>query len=129
MAENDASCEVAGVGCFAESNTLHRVFKKAIENYILSKYEDISPGWQYTSDDENATQFFRSVITLGIEKPDQIHRALESIPATATINGFFLGLKKQSLHLILFFLRSGRQQTKLIVRLEKLNRLRQNRLH
>ena len=120
---------VMGIGCFAESNTLHRVFKKTLENYILSKYEDIGPEWQFTLDDENATQFFRSVITLGTEKPDQIDRALESIPATATINGFFLGLKKQALHLILFFLSKGHKKTKFIVRLEKFSRLRENRLH
>jgi hypothetical protein len=120
---------VIGIGCFAESHTLHRVFKKAIENYILSKYEDIGAGWQGTIKDENATQFFRSVIALGIEKPDQIDWALESIPATAKINGFFLGLNKQVLILILFFLHSGHQQTKLTVRLEKFGRLRKNRLH
>ena len=118
-----------GIGCFAESQTLHRVFKKALENYILIRYEDLGHRWRYTLNDENATQFFRSVITLGIEKPDQIDRALKSIPATAIINGFFLGLKKQTLHLILFFLRSGHRQTKFIVRLENLSRLRKKRLH
>lgn len=117
-----------GIGCFAESHTLHRVFKNALENYILSKYEDIGPGWQGTLNDENATQFFRSVITLGIEKPDQIDRALESVPTTAIINGFFLGLDRRALHLVLFFLRSG-NRAKFIVRLEKFGRLRQNRLH
>jgi len=95
----------------------------------LSKYEDIGPAAEYTLSDENATQFFRSVITFGIEKPDQIDRALESIPTSAIITGFFLGLNKQALHLILFFLRSGHQQTKYIVRLEKFTRLRKNRLH
>jgi hypothetical protein len=69
------------------------------------------------------------VITFGIEKPDQIDRALESIPTSAIITGFFLGLNKQALHLILFFLRSGHQQTKYIVRLEKFTRFRKNRLH
>ena len=123
------TANVIGIGCFAESHTLYRVFKKALENYILGKYEDIGPGWQRTLNDENATQFFRSVITFGIEKPDQIDRALESIPATAIINGFFLGFNKQALQLILFFLRSGHQQTKFIVRLEKFNRMRKDRLH
>lgn len=125
----DRTANIVGIGCFAGSNTLHRVFKKALENFFLSKYEDISTGWQDRLNDENTTQFFRSVIAGGIEKPDQIDRALESIPATAVINGFFLGLNKQALHLILFFLRSGHQQAKFIVRLEKFSRLRKNRLH
>ena len=120
---------VVGIGCFAESNTIHRVFKKALENFILSKYEDIGPAVECSLNDGNATQFFRSVITFGIEKPDQIDRALESIPTTAIINGFFFGFNKQALHLILFFLHSGHQQTKFIVRLEKFSRLREKRLH
>ena len=118
-----------GIGCFAESNTIYRVFKKVLEDYILTKYEDICPSAKYTLNDESVTQFFRSVITHGIEKPDQIDRALESIPTSATITGFFLGLKKQALHLILFFLCNGHQQTKSIIRLEKFSRLRKNRLH
>ena len=125
----DPTANVVGIGCFAESNTLHRVFKKVLENFILSKYEDIGPAAEYTLNDENVTQFFRSVMTFGIEKPDQIDRALESIPTSAIITGFFLGLNKQALHLILFFLHSGHQQTKYIVRLEKFTRLRKNRLH
>jgi hypothetical protein len=125
----DSRPNVIGIGCFAESHTLHRVFKKALESYILIRYEDLGHRWQCALDDENATQFFRSVVTLGIEKPDQIDRALESIPKSATINGFFLGLSRQTLHLVLFFLRSGHRQTKFIVRLEKFNRLRKNRLH
>ena len=120
---------VIGIGCFAESNTIYRVFKKVLEDYILSKYDDICPAAQCTLNDESVTQFFRSVITFGIEKPDQVDRALESIPATAVITGFFLGLKKQALHLILFFLHSGHQQKKFSVRLEKFARLRKNRLH
>jgi len=47
------------------------------------------------------------VITFGIEKPDQIDRALESIPTSAIITGFFLGLNKQALHLIFFFSAAG----------------------
>ena len=123
------TANVVGIGCFADGNTIHRVFKKVLENFILSKYQDIGPAAECTLNDKNVTQFFRSVITFGIEKPDQLDRALESIPTSAIITGFFLGLNKQALHLILFFLRSGHQQTKFIVRLEKFTRLRKNQLH
>ena len=120
---------VIGIGCFAESNTIYRVFKKVLEDDILSKYEDIFSAAQYTLNDDGVTQFFRSVIALGIEKPDQIDRALESVPTSAIITGFFLGLKNHALHLILFFLHGGHQQTKFIIQLEKFNRLRESRLH
>jgi hypothetical protein len=120
---------VVGIGCFAESNTLQRVFKKVLENFILSKYEDIGPAPECTLNDDNVTQFFRSVISSGLEKPDQIDRALESIPTSAIITGFFLGLNKQMLHLVLFFLGRGHQQTKFIAHLEKFSRLRNTHLH
>jgi hypothetical protein len=104
---------VVGIGCFAESNTLQRVFKKVLENFILSKYEDIGPAPECTLNDDNVTQFFRSVISSGLEKPDQIDRALESIPTS----------------LVLFFLGRGHQQTKFIAHLEKFSRLRNTHLH
>ena len=129
MTEKDTSCEVSGIGCFAESNTIYRVFKRVLENFILSKYEDIYPPAECILNDESVTQFFRSVITFGMEKPDQIDRALESISASAVITGFFLGLNKHALQLILFFLNSGHEQTKFTVQLDKFTRLRKNRLH
>lgn len=120
---------VFGIGCFAESDTLLRVFRKTLEDFILSKYEDIWPPADRISDDKNLTRFFRSVIALGTEKPDHVDRALESVPASAKINGFFLGLNRQALYLAVFFLEDGYQQTKLITRLEKFTRLRNKRLH
>ena len=125
----DHAANVIGIGCFAESSTIYRVFKRVLENFILSKYEEIYPPAECILNDESVTQFFRSVITFGMEKPDQIDRALESISASAVITGFFLGLNKQALQLILFFLRNGHQQTKFIVQLDKFTRLRKNRLH
>lgn len=118
-----------GVGCFAESATLCRVLRKSLENFILSKYEDICPTAKRVVHDENLAQFFRSVIALGTEKPDHIDRAIESVPVSAKITGFFLGLNKQSLHLAVFFSDDGFQRTKFIARLEKFTRLRNKRLH
>lgn len=120
---------VAGIGCFAAGDTLRRVLRKSLENFILSKYEDICPAAERIVKEENLTRFFRSVIALGTEKPDHIDRALESVPMSAKITGFFLGLNEQALHLAVFFLNDGYQRTKFIARLEKFTRLRNKRLH
>jgi hypothetical protein len=120
---------VAGIGCFAKSATLRRVFRKSLENFILSKYEDFYPTGERMIHEENLTQFFRSVIALGTEKPGHIDRAMESVPVSAKISGFFLGLNKQALHLAVFFGDDGFQQRKFIARLEKFTRLRNKRLH
>jgi hypothetical protein len=118
-----------GIGCFAEGDTLRRVFRRALESFLLSKYEDICPPANRFLNNENLTRFFRSVIHSGTGEPDQVETVLKSVPESAKIIGFFLGLNKQSLHLILFFLNGGRQQARLTTRLEKFTRLRKKRLH
>jgi hypothetical protein len=120
---------VVGMGCFAKTDTLRRVFRKALENFILGKYEDICPPADRVFKAENLTCFFRSVIALGAERPDQVDRVSEFVPKSAKITGFFLGLNRQSLHLVVFFIDDGHQQTKFTTRLEKFTRLRKKRLH
>lgn len=118
-----------GIGCFAESATLRRVFRRALENFLLSKYEDICPPSDRVLNDENLACFFRSVIHSGTGKPDQVEPVLKSVPESAKITGFFLGLNQHALHLIVFFLDGGHQQTRLTARLQKFTRLRKKRLH
>ncbi len=118
-----------GIGCFAQSATLHRVFRKALESFLLGKYEDISASADRVLNDENLTRFFRSVIHSGTGKPHLVGSVFKSVPESAKITGFFLGLNQQALHLIVFFLDGGHQQTRLTARLEKFTRLRKNRLH
>lgn len=120
---------VSGVGCFAKGNTLQRMFRKVLENFILLKYEDICSPAEQLLNNNNVKRFFRSVIRLGTERPDQMDRASELVFAATKINGFYLGLNKQSLHLIVFLQNAGRRRTKFIIRLDKFTRLRENRLH
>ena len=80
---------IVGMGCFAKTDTLRRVFSKVFENFILSKYEDICPRPDRVFNDENLRCFFRSVIALGAEKPDQVNRASECIPGSAKITGLY----------------------------------------
>ena len=120
---------IVGMGCFAKTDTLRRVFSKALENFILGKYADICPPPDRIFNDENLTCFFRSVIALGAGQPDQVNRSSEFVQGQAKITGFFLGLKKKDLHLVLFFIGEDHRQTKLTARLEKFTRLREKRLH
>ncbi len=120
---------VSGVGCFAKGNTLQHMFRKVLENFILLKYEDICPPAERLLNNNNVKRFFRSVIRLGTERPDQMDRASELVFTATKINGFYLGLNKQSLHLIVFLQNAGRRRTKFIIRLDKFTRLRGNRLH
>ena len=120
---------IVGMGCFAKSNTLRRVFSKSLENFILGKFADICPPADRLFNDENLTHFFRSVIALGAGRADRVDRSSEFVPGSAKITGFFLGLKKRNLHLVVFFIGEGRRQTKLTARLEKFTRLREKRLH
>jgi len=118
-----------GIGCFAESATLRRVFRKALESFLLGKYEDICASADRVFNDQNLTRFFRSVIHSGTGKPNQVEPVSKSVPDSAKITGFFLGLNKQALQLVVFFLDGGHQQSRLTARLEKFTRIRKKRLH
>ena len=114
-----------GMGCFAKTDTLRRVFGLALENYILGRYEDICPPPDRIFSDENLTFFFRSVISRGTGETNLTN----PVPGSAKITGFFLGLKNRSLHLTVFFSGDGQQPAKFTTRLEKFTRLREKRLH
>ncbi len=118
-----------GIGCFARGDTLRRVLTAALENFTLSKYEDVCPMADRVLNDKNLARFFRSVIHSGTEKPHQAEQALRYVPESAKINGFFLGVNRQTLHLVIFFLDGCDQQSRLTTRLEKFTRLRKKRLH
>jgi hypothetical protein len=118
-----------GIGCFAANNTLQRVFRKAFENLLLSNYEDICPPSDRGLKDENLRRFLKSVIDCGAEKPGQLEPALESVPESAKITGFFFGLNRHCLHLIVFFLDDTHQPGRLTIRLENFTRIRNKHLH
>jgi hypothetical protein len=69
------------------------------------------------------------VIHSGTGKPNQVEPVSKSVPDSAKITGFFLGLNKQALQLVVFFLDGGHQQSRLTARLEKFTRIRKKRLH
>lgn len=117
-----------GIGCFAEGHTLRRVFRKALENFVLGQYEDICPLADRASNHEDMARFFSSVIHFGTEKPDEFGSISKFIPESSKITGFFLGLNKQAMQLIVFFLDSAHRPARLTARLEKFNRLRKKRL-
>jgi hypothetical protein len=118
-----------GMGCFAKSHTLQQRLRKVLENFTLTHYADIFPAAERMLNDGNLMQFFRSVIRLGTEGPDQVDRALELDSVAMKIIGFYIGMVAQSLHLMVFLKDRGGHQKKIIVRLERFNRLRKNRMN
>ena len=120
---------IVGIGCFAKQDRLLYVFRKAIENYILGQFDAHGTAADQISDRDNVIQFFRSVIRTGRQGPDQIDQASEFLFATAKITGFYLGLDKHALRLIVFFQNAGHQRIRFSTRLEKYNWFRNKRLH
>ena len=116
---------MVGMGCFAKTDTLRRVFGQALEHYILGKYEDICPRSDLVFNEKDLTCLVRSVISRGAGAPKRVN----PVPGFAKITGFFLGLKNRSLYLIVFFRGDGQEQTKCTTRLEQFTRLREKRLH
>lgn len=120
---------IVGMGCFAKSRTLQQQFRKVLENLTWLRYDDLYPAAERMFNTENSSRFFGSVIRSGTERPDQIDRALELVSAAKQINGFYLGMDKQSLRLIVFFRDANGQPANLTIRLEKFSRLKKIRLH
>ncbi|MGD8960997.1 MAG: hypothetical protein PVF29_17305 [Desulfobacterales bacterium] len=121
--------QMVGMGCFAKSQSLQQRFRKVLENFPWLRYEDLYPATEGMFNNENVRRFFGSVIRSGTERPDQIDRALEVVSAATQITGFYLGMDKQSLHLIVFLRDVNWQSTNLTIRLEKFSRLKEIRLH
>ncbi len=118
-----------GIGCFANNRTLQQRLRKVLENFTLTPYEDIFPAAERMLNDGNLMRFFKSVIRLGTERPDQVDRASELDSVAMKIIGFYLGMDAQSLHLIVFLQDRGGHPKKIIVQLEKFTRIRGNRLN
>ena len=118
-----------GMGCFARSQTLQQRFRKVLKNLTWLRYEDLCPGAERMFTGENGKRFFGAVIRSGAEKPDQIDRVSKLVLAATKINGFYLGMDKLSLHLIVFFQDADCQSANVSIRLEKFSRLMGIRLH
>ena len=125
---NDTTYRV-GMGCFAKSQTLQQRFKRALKDLTWLKYEDLCPAVERMFTGESGKRFFRAVIRSGTEKPDQIDRASKLVSAATKINGFYLGMDKVSLHLIVFYQDAVCQPANVTIRLEKFSRLKRIRLH
>lgn len=123
------TANMVGTGCFARSHTLRLRFLKVLEDFTWLRFEDLCPAAERMFNTENVRRFFGSVIRSGTERPDQIDRALESVLAATEINGFYLGMDKHALHLIVFFHDAHSQPANLRIRLEKFSQLKKIRLH
>ncbi len=118
-----------GMGCFANSQILQQRFRKILEDLTWLRYEDLCPATVRMFNDNNVRRFFAAVIRSGAERPDQIDRASELVSAATKINGFYLGMDKQSLHLIVFVQDADCQPANLRIRLDRFSRLKRHRLH
>ncbi len=120
---------MVGTGCFAKSQILQQRFRKILEDLTWLRYEDLCPATERMFCNDNVRRFFAGVIRSGTERPDQIDRASELVSAATKINGFYLGMDRQSLHLIVFVQDADCQPANLTIRLEKFSQLKRNRLH
>ena len=123
------TASIVGMGCFAKGRILQQRFRKIIEDLTWLRYEDLCPAAERLFNNDNVRRFFAAVIRSGAERPDQIDRASELVSAAKKINGFYIGMGRQSLHLIVFVQDADCQPANMTIRLEKFNRLKRHRLH
>jgi hypothetical protein len=117
---------VVGIGCFAKTKTLFRVFRKALENCILTRIEDIFPQPVWEPCNADLIRFVKFVISSGTKDPKRLDWQARN---PAKITGFFLGFKKQTLNLSVFFLSEGHEPARYTLQLEKFTEIRKMRLN
>jgi len=115
--------KLMGVGCFAKPDRLSKVFKRALESYVLGEVVEFDDHTDYG--DSLLNKIMASI-------PDD-QWVLESGKfcniANKRITGFFLGFKNQGLNLSVFIKGDSPHPERFTARLDGLTRLRNKRLN
>lgn len=117
----EAGRKLLGVGCFAKPSTLARVLKKAVEAYVMAPIETVDAITRSRQYRNQGTQWLRHLIS---GQSDVADAGREEWMWPGAINGFFLGVERQSLKLSIFT--GGRHLT---ASLDEVTALRRKHLH
>ncbi|UCF90335.1 MAG: hypothetical protein JSW39_18830 [Desulfobacterales bacterium] len=121
--------KIVGFGCFAGPETLARVLKKTLENYILGNLEGLGRGKGNSAGPSGVTNILQALPVRWTENHLTTDGETMTGLANKKITGFFLGLKNRHLDLAVFARGHRRQPLRYTASLEELARLRKSRLH
>jgi hypothetical protein len=115
--------KLMGVGCFAKPDRLSKVFKRAVESYVLGEVVEF----------DNHMDYGGSLLNKIVASIPNDQWALESGKfcniANKRITGFFLGFNNQGLNLSVFMKGDSLDRERFTARLDGLTRLRNKRLN
>ena len=127
MMKNSA---VVGIGCFAKPETLARVLKKMVEQYVLGNFEGlIQDGGAKTAQSE-VIKLLQTIISTPAKGQQYLrpNDAAASLHNTR-ITGFFLALGDKGLNLSVFTRDRQLAGRKYTTKLTCLTKIRQKKLH
>lgn len=120
---------VIGIGCFAKPEKLSRIFKKLVQGYALGSVEGDQLFDQYIPPGCEGFDLLRALLT----KPTQGRSSggYETIrfPEPQNITGFYVSFFDQELNLRIFARGNSSRQEIYTARLDKLTKLRYERLN
>ena len=122
--------KVTGIGCFAKPETLSRVFKKMVRNYVLGQFKSINlTNSQIMAGSADGTLLLKALIAGNAGYFPATDSESCSVAENRKITGFFLTFRDQRLSLSIFARGDRNIQQTYTTRLDGFTELRQKRLN
>jgi hypothetical protein len=120
---------VVGIGCFAKPETLARVLKKMIEQYILGNFEGLIRDRGAKTAQSDVIKLLKTIIGVPAASHPYFGADATMSLQNTRITGFFLALGNQGLNLSIFTRDRRLTGKKYTTKLTCLTKIREKRLH
>ena len=120
---------IVGIGCFAKPETLVRVLKKMVEDYILGKFDGLIQDRGTKTAQSDVIKLLKTLIGAPASSQPYFGPDATLSLQNTRITGFFLALGNQGLNLSIFTRDRQQAGKKYTTKLTCLTRIREKRLH
>jgi hypothetical protein len=120
---------VVGIGCFAKPETLARVLKKMVEDYIFGNFEGLIQDRKAKTAQSEVIKLLKTIMGAPAASQQYFGPNATASPHNTRITGFFLALGNQGLNLSIFTKDRHLAGKKYTTNLTCLTRIREKRLH
>jgi hypothetical protein len=120
---------IVGIGCFAKPETLARVLKKMVEDYIFGNFEGLIQDRRAKTAQSDVIKLLKTILGAPAESQQYFGTDASASLHNTRITGFFLALGNQGLNLSIFTRDRQSAGKKYTTNLTCLTRIREKRLH
>jgi hypothetical protein len=120
---------IVGIGCFAKPETIARVLKKMVEQYVLGNFEGLIEDKGAKTAQSDVIKLLKTIISAPATGQQYLGVDAAASLQKTRITGFFLALGNQGLNLSVFTRDRHLAGRKYTTKLTCLTRIREKRLH